>query len=519
MEDKEINPIDKEERDKIIKTEGNICVLASAGSGKTSILVKKLEFDIKKEKNHYNFVAITFTNKAATELRDKIVKKERVFIGTIDSFLEKEIIDIFIKSIEDNIPEKFYYSYQKKDKFCNYNDGLKKLKEYKIFGTYDNDIQKLGKNFKCELALKLLKKSVRVQEYLKYKYKKIFIDEYQDSDQGMHELFCYFAKELGIKLFIVGDDKQSIYGWRGAKVQNFKNIVENNIEKISFNIFRLHHNFRSHINITLFSQILSEKNIEKIEKTNEKVIFYKKSTGNKKEDIQDIIKRQKIDLKKSILVLIGNNEDIKSISSELIEIDSDFKVIKRDILNDCPNFFLLEQIAKYYFDKDYSEYDFMNTFLFREYTQKEVSEIGEKLRKLSEKLDLQIIQEIFEYFDIEIQTVENNKKIVKENEILLEVLSNDSNKIFYIKESKKPKHIMTTHSSKGLEYDQVIIFCDYYINRYSKKLKIEENYVGITRAKEKLFLIEEDKANTYKNIVEKKMQEKEYKFEDFIECL
>ena len=78
---------------------------------------------------------------------------------------------------------------------------------------------------------------------------------------------------------------------------------------------------------------------------------------------------------------------------------------------------------------------------------------------------------------------------------------------------------MTTHSSKGLEYDQVIIFCDYYIDRYSKKLKIEENYVGITRAKEKLFLIEEDKANTYKNIVEKKMQEKEYKFEDFIECL
>lgn len=337
------------------------------------------------------------------------------------------------------------------------------------------------------MALELLKKSVRVQEYLKYKYKKIFIDEYQDSDQGMHELFCYFAKELGIKLFIVGDDKQSIYGWRGAKVQNFKNIVE--------------------------------KNIEKIEKTNEKVIFYKKSTGNKKEDIQDIIKRQKIDLKKSILVLIGNNEDIKSISSGLIEIDSDFKVIKRDILNDCPNFFLLEQIAKYYFDKDYSEYDFMNTFLFREYTQKEVSEIGEKLRKLSEKLDLQIIQEIFEYFDIEIQTVENNKKIVKENEILLEVLSNDSNKIFYIKEAKKPKHIMTTHSSKGLEYDQVIIFCDYYINRYSKKLKIEENYVGITRAKEKLFLIEEDKANTYKNIVEKKIQEKEYKFEDFTECL
>lgn len=140
MEDKEINPIDKEERDKIIKTEGNICVLASAGSGKTSILVKKLEFDIEKEKDHYNFVAITFTNKAAAELRDKIVKKGRVFIGTIDSFLEKEIIDIFIKSIEDNIPEKFYYSYQKKDKFYNYNDGLKKLKEHKIFGTYDNDI-------------------------------------------------------------------------------------------------------------------------------------------------------------------------------------------------------------------------------------------------------------------------------------------------------------------------------------------------------------------------------------------
>ena len=60
--------------------------------------------------------------------------------------------------------------------------------------------------------------------FLKAKYFKIYVDEYQDCDRTMHDFFMYLCNELGIELFVVGDEKQSIYIWRGAYPEAFHSI-------------------------------------------------------------------------------------------------------------------------------------------------------------------------------------------------------------------------------------------------------------------------------------------------------
>ena len=117
----------------------------------------------------------------------------------------------------------FSNSYDRKDSKETYGLLLKELIDNHILAKYfDNK-----NNFKFELALFILKNSKACKEYLKYKYKMIFIDEYQDSDSMMHELFMYLNSELGIDIFIVGDVKQAIYLWRGAKEDIFDKIPTN----------------------------------------------------------------------------------------------------------------------------------------------------------------------------------------------------------------------------------------------------------------------------------------------------
>lgn len=77
--------------------------------------------------------------------------------------------------------------------------------------------------------------------FLQAKYFKIYIDEYQDCDRAMHKLFMYLCDTLGIEMFVVGDEKQSIYIWRGAYPQAFSSILE----KTNFANKFMGDNFRS----------------------------------------------------------------------------------------------------------------------------------------------------------------------------------------------------------------------------------------------------------------------------------
>ena len=240
-----------ETQERIVNTQGNLVVMASAGTGKTYTMVQKIEKEIKENKNYQVIAAITFTIKAANEIKERLtVDTKEHFIGTNNSFVINEIIKPFLKDIlgeEYEIEMDTDYT----EKVNTLEEGLNRLKNSKILCSYSDP----KRNFIFELALKIVRESKACRLYLQAKYFKIYIDEYQDCDKDMHNFFMYLCDNLNIKMFIVGDDKQSIYMWRGAYPQAFRSIKN----KENFKSIFMAENFRSCKQIQNYSNLLCEE--------------------------------------------------------------------------------------------------------------------------------------------------------------------------------------------------------------------------------------------------------------------
>lgn len=161
-------------------------VRASAGTGKTHTMVAKIAKEIDENRDHRVIAAITFTIKAAREIKERLsVDTTGHFIGTNNSFAIEEVIKPFMKDaygVQFDCEMTTDYSL----KFDNYEEGLNFISENCTLGSYEDN----NKNFIFELALKILRKSEVARLYLQAKYFKIYVDEYQDCDTAMNEFLC-----------------------------------------------------------------------------------------------------------------------------------------------------------------------------------------------------------------------------------------------------------------------------------------------------------------------------------------
>lgn len=237
----------------IVQYDGNIVVSASAGTGKTRTMVSKIVFDLNQNKTHKAIAAITFTIKAAQEIRDRlVVDVSQNFIGTNNSFAIEEIIKPFMKDVYGkDYAKDFDTDYTSEVyQFDSFNAGIEVIRANNMISKYctrknciahGKDCSTNKTNFVFELALDIVKKSEACRLFLQAKYFSIYIDEYQDCDREMHDLFMYLCNSLKIKIFAVGDDKQSIYRWRGAKPSLFIGLTKSDV----FKHFILTENHRS----------------------------------------------------------------------------------------------------------------------------------------------------------------------------------------------------------------------------------------------------------------------------------
>lgn len=139
----------------LLEYQGNILILANAGSGKTTFLAKKLKSDSKKLDNYQKLAAITFTRNATEEIKQKLVEiPENVVVSTIDSFLDNEIILPFLDQ-RYKVATSLQFSFQQEYKFNNFDIGLSQIMQNGIFATYDNPTARQGKNFKCDESVTL----------------------------------------------------------------------------------------------------------------------------------------------------------------------------------------------------------------------------------------------------------------------------------------------------------------------------------------------------------------------------
>lgn len=459
-------------REEIIEDDGSIIISAGAGSGKTHLLVTKILHEIKTNSTHYKIAAITFTKKAANEIKDRLGGKlDSNFIGTNDSFVENEIIKPFIKdALGDSFPTEYEVVYSQNYKFGRFEEGLNNLKNNYKLGTYiDNE-----ENFKFQLALKILENSKVAKQYLKAKYSRLYIDEYQDCDKDMHRLFMYIYDQLGVKLFLVGDPKQSIYEWRGAKPFLFKSLYEgvNDLRK-----YRLTENFRCSQEIRNYSNIFLKETqdlFEKLEGEQERVFGV----------LGDYLPIDLLDINKEIAILVRTNNEASEICKLLNEDGYNFVFVPRTPLDDLGTQYvgIYTGLAKFSKNSRYSIYDFMNEVPLEVDGKllKELRRIIEPLKgtDLTEEVIENIVINLFAILDISID--------IQELGAFSKVILTTDYDIAYNGDNFRHR-VMTIHSAKGLEFDQVMIFgSNYSVQRGSD---LNEHYVAVTRGKEKLVVV------------------------------
>ncbi|EDS78147.1 ATP-dependent DNA helicase PcrA [Clostridium botulinum C str. Eklund] len=305
MELKEL--LNKEQYEAATAIEGPVLVLAGAGSGKTRVLTYRIAHMIEDlEIPQYNILAITFTNKAAGEMKDRIKKLvseniDSMWVSTFHSccvrILRREIdklgynknFAIYDSSDQKNLVKQCMKELNISDKDINEKEIISKIgkqkdnlitaEEYKKRNEKDfrkNRIaevyllyQKKLKNSNAldfdDLIFKtveLFKKHPEVLEFYQNKFKYIMVDEYQDTNKTQYQLVKMLASAHR-NIFVVGDDDQCIYQWRGADI---KNILDFEKDYPEAKVVKLEQNYRSKANILNAANTVIKNNSQRKDK-------------------------------------------------------------------------------------------------------------------------------------------------------------------------------------------------------------------------------------------------------------
>lgn len=278
-----LNP---EQKTAVLHGEGPLLILAGAGSGKTRVLTHRIAYLIEeKGVSPASILAITFTNKAAKEMRERVEKligaaANNMWIGTFHStcvkILRKDIDKLgFEKSFvifdsqdqqtvikdcikELNLNDKNFPPRMLQDAIGRAKDELIEPEHYtkmyasdfrmgKIAKVYELYQKKLKQNNALDFddiivyTIKLFMENPPVLEFYQKRFKYVLVDEYQDTNTAQYYLTTLLAKGSR-NLCVVGDDDQSIYGWRGA---NIRNILDFEKEFKDCKVIKLEQNYRS----------------------------------------------------------------------------------------------------------------------------------------------------------------------------------------------------------------------------------------------------------------------------------
>ncbi|MBS6018404.1 MAG: DNA helicase II [Haemophilus parainfluenzae] len=303
-----LDGLNDKQREAVAAPLGNYLVLAGAGSGKTRVLTHRIAWLIAVENiSEGSIMAVTFTNKAAAEMRHRIqdtLSKHAqpnlfgMWIGTFHSIAHRLLR---AHHLDVNLPQDFqildsedqlrlvkrlmklhnyddkafppkqacWYINNKKDEGLRPQDiddfGDRQEKEWiKIYQIYQDTCDRAGLVDFAELLIRayelFAKKPVILQRY-QQRFQHILVDEFQDTNKIQYAWIKILAGNTG-KVMIVGDDDQSIYGWRGAQVENIQKFLKDfNAETI-----RLEQNYRSTGNILKSANQLISNNSDRLGK-------------------------------------------------------------------------------------------------------------------------------------------------------------------------------------------------------------------------------------------------------------
>ncbi len=463
--------------------EKKIIVSAGPGSGKTYTLVKRIKKEL--SENDYSIIVTSFTREAAGQLKAKLSRNidlKDSYIGTLDSFVLTEIIDKF-KNRYLNIKG---YTTIKKLKFIMPSrdslvekitrEGIVSSNKHLIINCMNEWFEQFTKGVYeissiCYLiAIDLMQICATAKLYLESKYRTIYIDEAQDLNEYQHKFIDYLVNVCNLSIIYIGDKNQSIYQFRGSRPELFYQLKN----KDEFKEYIISVSVRCDASILAFSNLIIDDNSEIPEIYENKVFLNVAPT-----------QKTLCSVHGNFLILFENNEDaikcfeyckknnINAIYTKKIELSN------KDVADEYLD--LIEEIVRFRINVDhknsklvYSIDDFIE-FLSNDFI------VNSILKEEIERIDLDLISYLLNLL--------NALKIYLEDDVIAELknlLNFEVYSMHYLKHENENR-IMTIHSSKGLEADNVFVRiakCPYKINdEYRRKL-----FVAFSRAKNNLYI-------------------------------
>ena len=593
----------------VVNTKGPCLVIAGAGSGKTKVLTHKIAYIMQEENaKPWDILAITFTNKAANEMKERIANLvgdnvKDMWVGTFHSicvrilrrFIDRIGFDtsfiIFdtsdqktlIKSCSKDlaIDDKLFNERSVQSEISNAkNDMLepfqytaKAMGDYrkeKIATVYELYQKRLKENNAIDFddiinyTIKILMENPDVLEYYSNKFKYVLVDEYQDTNKAQFTLITLLASKNG-NITVVGDNDQGIYSFRGADISNILNFEK---DFPGTKIIKLEQNYRCTGNILKAANAVIKNNevkyakklwteneigklpkvyladneydegsyiVEQIEhlkreeyyKYSDFAILYRMNTQSRA--IEDIFRRENIPYKIIGGLKFYERKEIKDIIAylRLIQNTSDNLSLKRIInepkrgigktsLDSIEELANNEGISMYKIIKDAQQYGLNRIYLKSRDFINVIEELRQKQKDLtiSELIKLTLKKTGYMQALKDEKTIEAENRIENLDEFLTVAIEFEeqfaentladflegitlSSDLDNMEETEDSVTLMTLHSAKGLEFPVVFlvgmeegIFPGYKSIGEPKELEEERRlcYVGITRAKENLFL-------------------------------
>ncbi len=376
--------LNEQQNQAVIEKEGTILVLAGAGSGKTKVLTSRIANLVNNGANPYDILAVTFTNKAAKEMQERLAKYlgeevvKKMWVGTFHSicgrFLRRDLEsyktkdgrhwdnnfviydDTDTKTIIKNALKKLNIdekSFDIKAVKAAISNAKNKMQDAYLFATYARDyynqkISEIYYEYERQLALNnaldfddmlmlavnMLKENEEVRKKYEARFKHILVDEFQDTNKAQYDLIRMLyppETEKNGSLCAVGDVDQSIYSWRGA---DFKIILNFQSDYENTKLIKLEKNYRSTACILNAANEVIKNNEERLEKNlystkgeGEKISLYEAQDDfSESRYIAKKIESGKF-ARKDVAILYRTNAQSRSIEEAMMSYSIPYKMV------------------------------------------------------------------------------------------------------------------------------------------------------------------------------------------------
>ena len=484
---------------------GNLAITAKPGSGKTFTIVEKIYCISLSQQQHQGIIAISFTNKASDELKNRCIRRGVIsnnsFFGTIDSFCIGTIIIPFMKHLVHVTGDAEIVQ------LCDYP-------EYGALGEFRADsppeieqvfIKSLNNgliflDITGESALYIFEKVKQCRDFLKARYSHVFIDEYQDCGEMQHALFVELTK-LGIIGIAVGDLDQAIFGFADKHSKYLLTVSKSK----SFKHIPITKNYRCHKSISSYSLQLLGIDSESYSKEETRVFEARVEGGEAEiavaiEDrLHPIMGKYEVTNQNEVAVLFRGNSTLNSFAANLTVPYRISNPTRLEEQGSSQARFFSDLLMSYYSSKEYA-----GSFIERYIREEENEKRYRKALALAELLFSYPEQELCKKAD---QMIDLLKMVSLRDDCspVIKLLNSELKDYSLLERNYGSAEVgeinlMTLHKSKGLEFD-VVFHLDAYrfimppykqedpsFEEYTQLLNL--HYVGITRARKVCYIIQ-----------------------------